>query len=398
MKDKTIIPLLAGLLAGLLLASAIPAAFIGFGGLRSVLKYANVLRVIRTEFVADYDMAEVNDTAMEGAIEGLGDRWSYYMDAETYDAYKDYASNRYQGIGVTVQKDEATGGFLITAVNRDGPAMTAGLVPGDVILAVDGQDVTGGDTSDLRALIQADYGQNALVTVLHEDGTTEADIPVSCEAIYSTPVEYSLLADGVTGYVVISNFRDGAGRDAVAAVEELLSRGAEQLVFDVRNNPGGQLTELIELLDYLLPEGEIFIRSDKAGREQIDYSDAACVELPMAVIVNGESYSAAEFFAAALREYDWATVVGEATTGKSRSQITVVLADGSAVHLSHYRYLTPDRVDLYEAGGLTPDVELALTEEERQEFDTGWLEPEDDPQVQAAVEALEDAKFDGRSA
>lgn len=389
--------LLTGVLVGFLAAVILLiSVFGGVSGASSALKYASVLRVLRTYFVGDVDMASVTDTAMAGAVDGIDDRWSYYMTAEEYADYLDYSANRYQGIGVTIQKDEETGGFRIMAVNRDGPAMLAGIVEGDIILAVDGHDVTEGETTDLRALIQADFGQDALLTVQHEDGTVE-DIPVSCEEIYSSPVEHEMLGGG-TGYIAILNFREGAAQNAIDAVEELVGQGAERLVFDVREDPGGQLTELVALLDYLLPEGEVFIRSDKAGHETVEVSDASCVELPMAVIVNGNSYSAAEFFAAALREYGWATVVGEPTTGKSRSQVTVELSDGSAVHISKYSYLTPNRVDLFAAGGLTPDVEAALSEEDYGQYVTGWLEPADDPQVQAAIEALSAAEIDGAGA
>ena len=398
MKDYTsAAALLLGVLAGLLAAAILMlVVFGGASGVSSALKYAEVLRVLRSTFVAEIDMDSVTDAAMAGAVSGIDDRWSYYMSAEEYEDYLDYAANRYQGIGVTIQKDEETGGFRIVSVNRDGPAMLAGLAVDDIILAVDGQDVTAGETADLRTLIQADFGRDAILTVLHPDGLTE-EVPVSCEEIYTDPVEYEML-DGGTGYVAIRNFRDGAAQSAIDAVEELVGQGAERLVFDVRDDLGGQLTELVALLDYLLPEGEVFLRSDREGNESVEYSDASCVELPMAVLVNGDSYSAAEFFAAALREYDWAVVVGEPTTGKSRSQVTVVLHDGSAVHISRYSYLTPNRVDLFEAGGLTPDVEVALSEEEYEQFETGWLEPADDPQVQAAIEALRAAEIDGQSA
>ena len=395
--NKAATALLLGVLAGFLAACLLLlAVFGGTAGVASALKYASVLRVLRTYFVADIDMPSVSDSAMAGAVSGIDDRWSYYMTAEEYADYLDYSANRYQGIGVTVQKDGETGGFRILSVNRDGPAMQAGIVVNDIILAVDGIDVTAEETTELRTLIQEDFGGQALLTVQHESGLTE-DIPVSCEEIYTDPVEYEMLAGG-TGYVAIRNFRDGAAQSAIDAVEDLIGQGAERLVFDVRDDPGGQLTELVALLDHLLPEGDIFIRSDRAGHESVEVSDADCVELPMAVIVNGDSYSAAEFFAAALREYDRAVVVGEATTGKSRSQVTVALYDGSAVHISKYRYLTPNRVDLFETGGLTPDVEIALSEEEYELFETGWLEPADDPQVQAAAEALQTAEIDGRSA
>lgn len=375
------------MLIGLITAAL--AVVIVCGGparLKALVKYAQVMQVIRTEFVGEYDVSEISDAAMSGAIEGLDDKWSYYMDAETYASYQDYSANRYQGIGVTVAKDEVTGGFAVLTVNKDGPAQTAGIVPGDIILAVDGADVTDGDTAYLRSLIQADYGKDAVVTVLHEDGSTQ-DLAVSCEAIYSSPVSCEML-EGAIGYVAVFNFRQGAGADAIAAAETLIADGAESIVFDVRSNPGGQVSELVELLDYLLPEGDIFVRADKNGHEEVDTSDADWIELPAAVLVNSGSYSAAEYFAAALSEYGRAIVVGEQTTGKARSQITVELRDGSAVHISKYSYLTPLRNDLYLAGGLTPDVEAELTEEQQALYDTGWLEPADDPQVQAAVRAL----------
>ena len=376
----------AGLLAGIVLtAAALLIAAGGLQGLRALFRCSELLHVLERDYVGDYDIQEVTDGALAGAVDALGDQWSYYMDAEAYDAYLDYSANRYQGIGVTVTKDEETGGFLIMAVTKDGPAQTAGIVKGDIILAVDGTDVTEGDTAFLKSLIQADFGKTAAVEVLHENGAAEV-FDVSCEEIFSSPVRTALL-DGSVGYVAIDNFRKDAGSEAIEAIEDLIGQGAESFIFDVRNDPGGQVNELTELLDRLLPEGDIFVRADKNGHEEVDVSDAVSLDMPMAVIVNGDSYSAAEYFAAALREYDRAVVVGEPTTGKARSQITVPMTDG-AVHISKYSYLTPLRNDLYEAGGLMPDIVIELTEEERLLLDTGWLEPEDDPQVQAALEAL----------
>lgn len=381
------LPVLLAVVTGMITAAAVfIIACGGFNNALAAFRYGNALGVVRANFVAETDAQAMTDAALTAAVESMDDRWSYYLDKEAYAAYLDTASNRYQGIGVTISKDEETGGFLVSAVTKDGPADRAGILPGDILVAVDGVDVTEGTTEDIRALIQADFGKEAIVTVLHPDGTQE-DVPVSCEEIYDNPVDYELL-EGNVAYVAIGNFRAGAGEEAIAAIDDLLAQGAESLVLDVRSNPGGQVTELVTLLDYLLPEGDIFIRADKKGREVVDVSDEACLELPMAVLVNANSYSAAEFFAAALQEYDWAVVVGEKTTGKARSQVTIPLLDGGAVHVSRYTYLTPERVDLYDAGGVVPDVEALLTEEEQLEFDTGWLEPADDPQILAAIDAL----------
>jgi carboxyl-terminal processing protease len=142
------------------------------------------------------------------------------------------------------------------------------------------------------------------------------------------------------------------------------------------------------MLDYLLPEGEIFVSVSKDGTEKVETSDASCVEMPMAVLVNQNSYSAAEFFAAALREYDWATVVGQQTTGKGRSQITKRLSDGSALHISTKKYMTPSRVDLSEVGGITPDIEIEISDEDFTSLYYDQLSHEDDEQLQAAVNAV----------
>lgn len=381
------LPVLIAVLTGMILAVSIFVVFCGgFKNALAAFRYGNGLGVIRNNYVAESDAETMTDAALSAAVNILGDSWSYYMDEETYEAYKDLSANQYQGIGVTISVHEETGGFLVAAVTAEGPADRAGIVVGDILLAVDGTDVTGGTTTDIRALIQADFGGMAVITVLRADGTRE-DISVSCEEVYNSPVDYELL-EGNVGYVAIANFRAGAGAETIAAVEDLMARGAESLLFDVRSNPGGRVTELTELLDYLLPEGDIFIQTDKMGREKVTVSDENCVEMPMAVLVNATSYSAAEFFAAALREYDRAIVVGEQTTGKARSQVTIPLMDGGAVHVSRYSYLTPERVDLYEAGGLTPDEEVLLTEEEQTMFAAGLLTAAEDPQILRAIDVL----------
>ena len=373
-------------LGGFLLAVVI--MILGFGGLQSFLhtaKIAAVMRTIGMNYVGDYDLDELTDLALTASVGSL-DRWSYYMDAESYAEYENYSANVHPGIGVTIMVEEQTGGFEIITMNKGEPAQLAGLQVGEIIVAVDGVDVTHQTTEDVRALIQADYGKEAVITVLTPDGISR-DVAVSCKMVYDNPVSYELL-DGHVGYIDINNFRAGAGEQAILALEDLMEQGIDSVVFDVRSNAGGMVTEMVEILDYLLPEGDVFISVNKRGRESVEKSDAQCVQLPMAVVVNTSSYSAAEFFAAALRDYDWAVVVGEQTTGKARSQVTYTLRDGSAVHLSTASYLTPSRINLYDAGGMTPDVEVLLSEEEQTLFVTGWLEPADDPQIQAAIDAL----------
>ena len=196
------------------------------------------------------------------------------------------------------------------------------------------------------------------------------------------------MLEGNVGLIRIANFDARCAEETLAAIKSLVEQGAESLIFDVRYNPGGYKDELVKVLDYLLPEGKIFHSIDYTGREEITKSDSACLEMPMAVLVNGSSYSAAEFFAAALGEYEWAVVVGEQTSGKSYFQNTIVLSDGSAVGLSMGKYFTPNGVSLAEVGGLTPDVLVTVDADTAAKIYAETLQPEEDPQLQAALQEL----------
>lgn len=323
------------------------------------MKYLEIKNMLDENYVGTIDEEAVSSAAFAAMVDALGDEWSYYMSPSEYSAYKLYSANQYVGLGVTLDKDASTGGFKITGVYDDSPAKTAGLVVGDIILAVNGTDITSMTVGDARSFIDASVGETVQLRIQNASGD-QSDLTINCAVVYSNPVTYEMLSGNI-GYVQILNFQSGASEAAVSAVENLLNQGALGFVFDVRGNPGGLLSELKSLLDYLLPSGTIFISVDKDGNETLTESDSVCLDMPMAVLVNEYTYSAAEFFAAALQEYNWAEIVGERTTGKSRSQQTIELSDGSAIHISTARYLTPGRVDLAEQGGIIPDQVVALT-------------------------------------
>ena len=178
------------------------------------------------------------------------------------------------------------------------------------------------------------------------------------------------------------------GRNESETLAELLEQGAKGLIFDVRFNPGGDRSELVEILDALLPEGEIFRSVDYRGDTDFDTSDADCVDLPMAVIVHADSVSAAEYFAAALQEYDKAKIIGEKTVGKGNYQNTFTLRDGSIVGLSTGHYFTPNGKSL-SGIGVNPDIKISMTEEQYESLYYGQLSPENDPQLQAAIQSVE---------
>jgi carboxyl-terminal processing protease len=228
------------------------------------------------------------------------------------------------------------------------------------------------------------------VTLTVRYGDEEREYTMTRALFHVTVASGQMLTDGI-GMVTIENFDDRCADETIAAIEELLAQGATKLIFDVRNNPGGYKTELCEVLDYLLPEGPLFRSEYYDGKVQVDESDANYLDVPMAVLVNAESISAAEFFAAALDEYDAATVVGEQTIGKGYFQQSYRLSDGSAVGLSVGRYTTPKGISLTDVG-ITPDVVVEVDDELFWQIYYGNVTWEEDPQILAAVEVLKNAE------
>ena len=324
------------------------------------MKYLEIKNKIDESYVGTVDEDAVSSAAFSAMVEALGDQWSYYMSPSEYQAYQLYNANQYVGLGVTIDKDAGTGGMKITGVYEDSPADSAGLEVGDIILAINSTDITDMTVGDAQSVIEANIGETVQLNIKNKDGDT-VQMNVNCAVVYTNPVSYEMMS-GNTGYVEIDNFQSGAADAAINAIESLLGQGATRFIFDVRSNPGGLVSEMNKLLDYLLPSGTIFISVDKNGNQTPTTSDSVCLDMPMVVLVNEYTYSAAEFFAAALQEYNWADIIGQRTTGKSRSQQTLELSDGSAIHISTARYLTPAGVDLAEQGGVVPDQVVALTE------------------------------------
>ncbi len=354
------------------------------GALGAGSKLRQLENLILDRYVDGADQKELEDAAAQAMIEALGDRWSYYMTAEEYEARQEQQNNAYVGIGVTIDAQNTENGMTILAVAEGGPAAAAGLQPGDVIVGAEGQSVLGMTSSDVQAIIKGKEGTAVQITYLR--GGQEFAVTIT-RATVKTPVATAKMLENNIGLVTIVNFNANCAEETKAAVQKLLDEGAEKLIFDVRNNPGGRVTELVSILDYLLPEGVLFRSVNYKGTEDVDKSDAACLEIPMAVLVNGSSYSAAEFFAAALQEYEWATVVGEKTVGKGKYQVTYVLNDGSAVGLSIGKYYTPRGKHL-EGVGILPDVVVPVNAETAAAILAGSLEPEKDPQLQGAIRAL----------
>lgn len=352
---------------------------------REESKLDQLSRLIQERFIGEADVKAMEDAAADAMVNALGDRWSYYLSAEEYAAYKDRVTNSYVGVGITINLREDGTGLNIVEVTKGGPAEEAGLLAGDILIKADGNALAGLDVNTAGDYVRGEAGTTVDLTVLR--GDEEKTFTVERRIIQTPPASWTML-EGKVGLVTIENFHDGCAEFARAGVEELMAQGAVALLFDVRNNPGGYVHELVKLLDFLLPEGDLFRSVDYLGKETVEKSDKNFVDLPMAVLVNGESYSAAEFFAAAIREYEAGFVAGTQTCGKGYFQTAIQLKDGSAVGLSVGKYFTPKGVSLAEAGGLIPDVVTEVDEETFLDIYAGALDPSADPQIQAALEKL----------
>ena len=389
LKFSLTLMLLASALTCLVLALTVGRGLGLFGGrFDDVREYAAILRKIDELYIGNYDPAEISGAAMTAAVDALGDRWSQYMTPREYEMYLDYSNNRFAGIGVGVVADEETGGIGISYVYRGSPADAAGIVAGDVITGIDGNDITNIGIDEMRTLLARPIGDTVELTVLRADGSVELLIAVY-SYVFTDPVICEML-DGDIGYIIISNFDLGAAESFITGAEGFLEQGAKAFVFDVRGNGGGRVSELTSMLDYLLPEGEIFVAVTRGGGEEIIMSDASTIDIPAVVLVDRYSFSAAEYFAAMLKEYGYADVVGEQTTGKNRSQVTMPLPGGGALHISSGQYLTKNRVSLFDTDGLSPDHTVILTDDQFSLLTSGNLDKDADPQLETALLLLKE--------
>ncbi len=330
-------------------------------------------RVVAQEYYTDIPEDQVMDGLLSGYVSGLGDRYSTYRSAEEYSEYQDSNQGVYTGIGITVQRvpDEPAN---ILSVGENSAAAVAGINAGDRLVAVNGVSVAS-HYEEAISQIDGEIGDLITVTVLRADTGLERDFQVRLAQIEEKTVSYEMLAHRI-GYIQITKFRSVTVQQFEEAIHALTSKGAEGIIFDVRDNGGGVLSALEAMVDPLLPEGELAFSCNKAGEsETIIRSDNTSLALPYAVLVNGNSASAAELFACLMRDYGGAVLVGEKTFGKGIMQTSFNLSSGG-VTLTTATYAT-GKTPCYHGVGLEPDI-LSVPD----------AESEEDTQLNDALNAL----------
>ncbi|MBP3569428.1 MAG: S41 family peptidase [Lachnospiraceae bacterium] len=335
-------------------------------------------------YMNDISVEDMRIGAYKGLLEGLGDPYTCYYTAEEFDALMESTTGTYYGIGAVVQQDVRTMYITIVKPYVDGPAYNAGMLPGDIIYMVDGVDVTGMDIDSVVTMMKGPEGTIVKVTVVRDGESEPVELTITRGKIEIETIEYEMLDNNI-GLVTISSFDEPTPKQFKEGIEALKKQGMQGLIIDLRDNGGGLLDAVVEMLDYLLPEGMIVYTEDKYGnKEEYRGTDKEVLDMPMAVMINGNSASASEIFAAAMQDYEAATLVGTTSFGKGIVQTILPLSDGTAVKITISKYYTPNGVCIHGTG-VTPDIEVELNDELKQMV---VIPREDDNQLAKAVEAL----------
>lgn len=348
-------------------------------------KLASVDSAYRTNYIGEIDENRLIDSVLKGYVNGTGDKYGAYYSKDEFDELVKDSNAELVGVGINVIYDYENDAIDVINVMPDSPALEAGVSPGDLIVYVGEESVGELGYNTALGRLQGEEKTYAEFTVLR--GSEFIDFSIERRRITDYTVFSRIYSEDETvGIIQILEFDAGTAQQFEAAVKELCDAGVQRLVFDVRNNPGGNLDAIEEVLDYLLPEGTIIRIYDAAGNEETLASDAECIDMPMAVLVNSNTASAAELFASALRDYEKAKLIGETTYGKGTMQTIMPLYDGSAISVSGNMY-SPPKSDNYEGVGVVPDIEVSLPDDLK--YSSVFLLTDDeDTQLAAAIDEL----------
>lgn len=351
-----------------------------------ITKLKEMDKLIRSIFVGNIDDNYLSDKILEGYINGLNDKYSRYYSIDEMSSYMNSLNSELIGIGVYVVYDDTQQGIYITGLMPNSPALNAGMQIGDVITKVEDITLSVETYYEALAAVPGNEGDIRKIEIKRApdyDQTIQLEIEI--KKVIQNTVNYQML-DNSIALIEILQFNTPTAEEFKTILDKAINDGAEKFIFDVRNNPGGALDAIVDVLDRLLPDGPIIrIVSSDGSERVISSSNKATLDAPMVVLVNNNTASAAELFTSALRDYNIATIIGEKTYGKGTMQSIRYLPDGSGISISSNMY-NPPYGDNYEGIGIIPHIEVKLTQEQLANFYK--LTIEEDPQIQAAIKEL----------
>ncbi len=350
------------------------------------LQKANYLKeLIDLYFWEDTTEEELYEGMYHGLLNSLGDPYSCYYTAEEYDALMEEMEGTYCGIGALVSQNASTKVITIVRPFVDGPAYKAGMLPGDILTKIDGEDVSAWDIDLAVKHMKGEQGTVVEVEVWRASAEEYVELAITRDMVEVETVTYEMMEDSI-GYIYVMQFDEVTAEQFETAYNELKDQGMKGLVVDIRDNGGGLLTTVCDMLDMFLEKDDLIVYTvDKYEEKEEIYGTRGSVDpVPMAVLINGYSASASEIFSGALQDYGLATIVGTQSFGKGIVQSVIPLSDGSAVKLTVSTYYTPAGRNIHGLG-ITPDVEVELEEELRK---LPIVSLKEDNQVQRAVEEV----------
>lgn len=350
-------------------------------------KLASLETIIDQSYYFDTSDENMQNGLYAGLIEALDDPYAKYYTPEEFAKLQEDSSGEYAGIGVVVRQDEDTGYAIAVSITEDSPASEADIKPDDLICKIDDYEIQESDDLDyLVTKIRGEEGTDVTLEIYRPSERKYHTVTITRRKLENSTVSYFMAdTDKKIGYVRVTQFVANTGDLFRKAVEDLKSQGMTALMIDLRSDPGGMLSTVVDMCDYLLPAGKIVYQEDKNGNVLSTYesTDEEQLDLPMVVLVNGESASASEIMTAALKEYGVATIVGENTYGKGIVQSVIPLSDGSAIKLTTAKYFTPNGNDIHKKG-VAPDIEVELPED----YVSDDFQGEKDTQYQKGLEVL----------
>lgn len=354
----------------------------------SVQKAKAIENLIDKYYLDKIDNDELESYLYKGLMAGLGDPYSTYYTAEEYKELTEDTEGVYRGIGVTMQKDVSTGAVTVVKCFEGAPGAEAGLQPQDQLVKVNGEDITDKELSEVVKMIKTSESDTVTLTILREGESDYREVEVTLDTVEAPMVEHEML-DNKIGYITINQFAETTASQYETALEDLNNQGMERLIVDVRDNPGGLLTSVCDVLDSMLPEELLVYTEDKNGKKsEYNATGTDQFDKPMVILVNGNSASAAEIFSGALQDYKVAKLVGTTTFGKGIVQQIFNLSDGSAVKMTISKYYTPSGRCIHGTG-LDPDIEVDLPDELKNQVS---IDKSEDTQLQKAIETVKEMK------
>lgn len=311
---------------------------------------------IEKYFMNEVEDQDIEDGIYKGMLEGLGDPYSCYYTKEEYDALMEDSSGVYCGIGATVMQNSETGAIYIINAFDGGAAKEAGLSTGDMIYKVEGEEVAGEDLSEVVAKMKGEEGTKVNIEVYLYEKNEYKEYTLERRQIEVPTVSYEMKEENI-GYIAVNAFDEPTDEQFVDAMEQLKKQGMKGVIVDLRNNGGGMLESVVNMLDYLLPKGKVIVSTkdkDGKGETYTAKSNTEC-EIPMVILINGNTASASEVFSGALQDYDKATLVGTTSFGKGIVQSVMALGDGSAIKITTSKYFTPKGRNIHGTG-IEPDI------------------------------------------